>query len=33
MSKKIEDMTEEERKIWKENIRRVKANLEHPTGV
>jgi|TARA_R100000455_G_C6247376_1_gene104798 hypothetical protein len=33
MSKKIEDMTEEERKIWKEKIRRVKANLEHPTGV
>ena len=33
MTKKIEDMTEEEKKRWKKKIAQIKANLEHLTGV
>ena len=33
MKKKIENMTEEEKKIWKKKIQQIKANLEHLTGV
>jgi|TARA_R100000149_G_C5876471_1_gene140383 hypothetical protein len=33
MKKKIENMTEEEKKIWKKKIKQIKANLEHLTGV
>lgn len=33
MKKKIENMTEEEKKIWMKKIKQIKANLEHLTGV
>ena len=33
MKKKIENMTEEEKKMWKKKIQQIKANLEHLTGV